>query len=251
MHCGLQTSLKSWNHGVAEGDRGLADAPIVHTCRRACVSTYGQTAHAHTCTLQTDLVLDFETSLKSWNREVAQRGIVDLQKGIVWRGASTGAYPHGSRGANHTRGSPIGRCIGHFPLPVRTTRQPQERRGLAHKSGLTVLTVDWVDRLDHLCAARKAELTKLLAATSDETSGLRCNGKLSFVELSNVKNSTVDLATSINCQLPRLNKGERGSQRAHSPTHNALEAGLSRAPRGAAPSARPLAGARARPGACC
>ena len=189
MHCGLQTSLKSWNHGVAEGDRGLADAPIVHTCRRACVSTYGQTAHAHTCTLQTDLVLDFETSLKSWNREVAQRGIVDLQKGIVWRGASTGAYPHGSRGANHTRGSPIGRCIGHFPLPVRTTRHPQERRGLAHKSGLTVLTVDWVDRLDHLCAARKAELTKLLAATSDETSGLRCNGKLSFVELNNVKNS--------------------------------------------------------------
>jgi hypothetical protein len=45
------------------------------------------TAHAHTRTLQTDLVLGFESSLKSWNREVAQKGIVDLQKGIVWHGA--------------------------------------------------------------------------------------------------------------------------------------------------------------------
>jgi len=66
---------------------------------------------------------------------------------------------------------------------LATFPSPYERPDSLKRDGALPTKVDWVDRLDHLCAARKAELTKLLAATSDETLGLRCNGKLRFVEL--------------------------------------------------------------------
>jgi hypothetical protein len=95
--------------------------------RRACYSTYGQTAHALTRTLQTGLVLDFETSLKSWNREVAQKGIVDLPKGIACRGALTEAYisPWLKRSKPHPR---ITNWTMHWPLSPPRTNDPTASR---------------------------------------------------------------------------------------------------------------------------
>jgi hypothetical protein len=57
----------------------------------------------------------------------------------------------------------------HWPLSPPRTNDPTATKW-SHG-----LTADWADRLNHLRAARKAELTKLLGR--DETWGLRATGK--------------------------------------------------------------------------
>jgi hypothetical protein len=99
-------------------------------------------------------------------------------------GGDAGLVEHARRRKQRSeqhRGSASGlRCGGgrshgnakeevHWPLSPPRTNDPTATKW-SHG-----LTADWADRLNHLRAARKAELTKLLGR--DETWGLRATGK--------------------------------------------------------------------------